>query len=160
VKRIALWFSATTTAVMLLFGYHTSLSGPATAQSTGTVAAAGIVTETPVVTTSPSASPSTSPSTSAGTTTTSTTKTVNGAAVSTRYGDIQVQIVVSGSKIVKATAIAYSTRGKDGEINAYAIPTLQTETLTAQGAGIDTVSGATFTSDGYRQSLQSALDAL
>lgn len=148
-KRIALWFSGTTTALMVLFSYHTSLSGPAAAQSSGTVAAAGVV--------APTATPSASPTTS--TSPTSSTRTVNGQAVSTRYGEIQVQVVVSGSKVVKATAIAYSTNGRDGEINAYAIPVLQQETVAAQSASIDTVSGATFTSQGYVQSLQSALDA-
>jgi uncharacterized protein with FMN-binding domain len=136
--RIALWFSSTITVLMLLLGYHTSLSGASTSAGTGTVAAAGIVKPT---------------------VTTASTVTINGKAVATQYGDIQVQIVVSGKKIVKATAIAYSTNGTDGEINAYAIPRLQTETLSKQSASIDTVSGATYTSDGYRQSLQSAIDA-
>jgi uncharacterized protein with FMN-binding domain len=140
-KRLALWFSATIATLMLLFGYHTSLAGPAT--TAGTVAATGVVNPSPGATTSTSSS---------------TTK-VNGAAASTRYGDVQVQIVVSGGKIVKATAIAYSTGGRDGEINAYAIPTLQSETLTKQSASLDTVSGATYTSEGYMQSLQSAIDA-
>ena len=144
-KRIALWFSGTTTVLLALFSYHTSTSGAAVSQATGTVAAAGVVTA-PTGTASPA-------------TGTSTTKTVNGAAVPTRYGDVQVQVVVSGTKVVRATAIAYSTNGRDGEINAYAIPVLQQETLAAQSASIDTVSGATYTSQGYIQSLQSALDA-
>lgn len=144
-KRIALWFSGTTTVLLALFSYHTSTSGAAVAQATGTVAAAGVVTA-PTGTASPA-------------TGTSTTKTVNGAAVPTRYGDVQVQVVVSGTKVVRATAIAYSTNGRDGEINAYAVPVLQQETLAAQSASIDTVSGATYTSQGYIQSLQSALDA-
>ena len=49
--------------------------------------------------------------------------------------------------------------GRDQEINAYALPVLREETLAAQSAHIDTVSGATVTSDGYRESLQAALDA-
>ena len=49
--------------------------------------------------------------------------------------------------------------GRDQQINAYALPALRQETLDAQSATIDAVSGATVTSDGYRQSLQSALDA-
>jgi len=160
-KRIALWFSATTTALLLLFGYHASLAGPVTAQATRTAVAAGVVT--------PSASPAAAgtsaptlprPATTATRAASTKRVTANGSAVSTRYGDIQVQIVVTGTEIVKATAITYSTQGRDGEINSYAIPALQNETVTAQSANIDNVSGATYTSDGYRQSLQSALDAV
>lgn len=84
--------------------------------------------------------------------------TATGVAVSTRYGPVQVQVVVSAGKVVTATAVEYPTGGRDGEINSYAIPVLQSETVTAQSAAIDTVSGATFTSEGYKQSLQSALD--
>jgi uncharacterized protein with FMN-binding domain len=88
------------------------------------------------------------------------TVTVNGAAVDTDYGPVQVQISLRGSKIISATAIAYPQgSGRDLEINSYAIPMLQQDTVTKQSAQIDTVSGATYTSDGYRQSLQSALDA-
>jgi uncharacterized protein with FMN-binding domain len=88
------------------------------------------------------------------------TVTVNGAAVDTDYGPVQVQLKLSGSKIISATAIAYPQgSGRDVEINSYAIPMLQQDTVAKQSDQIDTVSGATYTSDGYRQSLQSALDA-
>jgi uncharacterized protein with FMN-binding domain len=139
-KRLGLWFSGTIAALLLLFGYHTSLAGPVTRGAA--VVATGVVPPSPGATVP-----------------TSSTTTVNGAAVSTRFGDVQVQIVVAGGKIVKATAISYATGGRDGEINAYAIPTLQSETVASQSASIDTVSGATYTSDGYRRSLQSAIDA-
>jgi uncharacterized protein with FMN-binding domain len=90
-----------------------------------------------------------------------TTVTVNGAVVDTNYGPVQVQITVSGGRITHAEAIVYPQgSGRDQEINSYAIPQLDQETLDAQSAQIDTVSGATYTSDGYRQSLQSALDAV
>ena len=89
-----------------------------------------------------------------------TNRTINGAAVDTRYGPVQVQIKVSGSRIVSANAIVYPTESsRDRQINDRAIPQLNDETLQAQSANIDTVSGASYTSDGYRQSLQSALDA-
>ena len=85
---------------------------------------------------------------------------VNGATVDTKYGPVQVQLDVRNGSIVSATAIQYpQSGGRDRQINSYAIPVLQQETVTAQSAQIDTVSGATFTSDGYRQSLQSAIDA-
>lgn len=86
--------------------------------------------------------------------------TVNGQAAETRYGPVQVQIVVSSRRIVRADAIDYpQSGGRDQEINSQAIPELDQQALQAQSARIDGVSGATYTSDGYRQSLQSALDA-
>jgi uncharacterized protein with FMN-binding domain len=86
--------------------------------------------------------------------------TVNGGAADTMYGPVQVQITVRGAQIVSAHAIAYPQGGgRDQQINSYAIPQLDQEVLRAQSARIDTVSGATFTSDGYRRSLQSAIDA-
>jgi uncharacterized protein with FMN-binding domain len=86
--------------------------------------------------------------------------TVNGRAVDTDYGPVQVQITLQGKRIVRATAVAYpQDTGRDREINSYAIPRLDKEALAAQSAQIDAVSGASYTSGGYRQSLQSALDA-
>jgi uncharacterized protein with FMN-binding domain len=90
----------------------------------------------------------------------SATTVVNGTSVDTRYGPVQVQLHVRGGRIVSATAIDYPQgSGRDREINSFAIPVLQKEAIAAQSARIDTVSGATFTSDGYRTSLQAALDA-
>jgi hypothetical protein len=85
---------------------------------------------------------------------------VNGTPADTYYGPVQVELALVGGRITAATAIDYPTAGgRDRQINAYAIPVLQDETVTAQSDQVDTVSGATFTSDGYRRSLQSALDA-
>ena len=94
------------------------------------------------------------------TATTAPSVVVNGQSVDTRYGPVQVQITIRSHRIVKAEAIDYP-RGSstDRQINDYAIPQLDDETLQAQSAQIDTVSGATYTSDGYRSSLQSALDS-
>jgi uncharacterized protein with FMN-binding domain len=71
-----------------------------------------------------------------------------------------VQLHIRGGRIVSATAIDYPQgSGRDREINSFAVPILQKETVSAQSAQIDTVSGATFTSEGYKTSLQAALDA-
>ncbi|MGZ0153476.1 FMN-binding protein [Kribbella sp. WER1] len=86
--------------------------------------------------------------------------TVNGTSAGTRYGPVQVRITVRSSKLVAVDALVYpSSGGRDREISSYALPQLKQEALAAQSFHIDTVSGATFTSDGYRRSLQSALDA-
>ncbi|MFJ8783241.1 MULTISPECIES: FMN-binding protein [unclassified Streptomyces] len=105
--------------------------------------------------------PSSSASASSGTGSAATgTKTVTGDTVQTRWGPVQVRITVKDGKLTEVTAVTYPTDNpRDQEINSYALPRLRTEALQAQSAEIDTVSGATYTSDGYRQSLQSALDS-
>ncbi|QHT55588.1 FMN-binding protein [Cellulomonas sp. H30R-01] len=85
--------------------------------------------------------------------------TFTGAEVQTRWGPVQVQIVVQDGRITSADAVTYpDANGHDRQINAYAIPQLDQEVVQAQGASIDLVSGATVTSDGYVQSLQDAID--
>jgi uncharacterized protein with FMN-binding domain len=77
----------------------------------------------------------------------------------TQWGPVQVQLTVAGGAISKVTVLQYpSGNGKDQEINDYALPILTKETVDAQSAQIDMVSGATVTSNGYLESLQSALD--
>lgn len=108
----------------------------------------------------PSARPSVTKTPAPTATKTSTAVTVNGVPVDTRYGPVQVQVRIRDGKVVFADAIDYpQSERRSREINSYAIPQLNQETLDAQSANIDTVSGATYTSDGYRESLQSALDA-
>jgi uncharacterized protein with FMN-binding domain len=86
--------------------------------------------------------------------------TVAGDLVQTQYGPVQVEITMRSGRITQARALARPSGDRQTDsINSYAIPQLIQETLAAQSARIDTVSGATFTSGGYRQSLQSALDA-
>ncbi|MCX5372226.1 FMN-binding protein [Streptomyces sp. NBC_00015] len=88
------------------------------------------------------------------------TRSVTGDSVQTRWGPVQVRVTLKGGRLTDVTAVTYPQENpRDQQINAYAIPQLTREALTAQSADIDTVSGATYTSDGYRQSLQSALDS-
>ena len=88
------------------------------------------------------------------------TVTVNGSPASTQYGPVQVQITLTNGRITAAKAITYPRYDhREQQINDPAIPQLNQEALQAQSATIDTVSGATYTSEGYQQSLQSALDA-
>ncbi|MGW4320111.1 FMN-binding protein [Streptomyces sp. NPDC004684] len=97
---------------------------------------------------------------SGGTTGSTGTKTVTGESAQTRWGPVQVRITLEGGRITDVTAVVYPTENpRDQEINSYAIPELRREALAAQSADIDSVSGATYTSDGYRTSLQSALDS-
>jgi uncharacterized protein with FMN-binding domain len=86
--------------------------------------------------------------------------TVNGTSEGTRYGPVQVRATIRSHRLTAVTALVYpASGGRDREISSFALPQLEQEAITAQSATIDTVSGATFTSDGYRRSLQSALDA-
>lgn len=151
-RRITLWLLSTVAAVVLLFSYRTSTeSGGSITAST----AAGGTTPAPASSTSQPAGASTS---TGGTS--SITKTYNGSVAQTRWGPVQVTITVQDGKITDVAVPVYpSGNGRDQEINAYALPILRQETLSAQNAGIDTVSGATVTSDGYLESLQAALDA-
>jgi uncharacterized protein with FMN-binding domain len=85
--------------------------------------------------------------------------TVTGDAADTRWGPVQVRITVTNGKLSDVTAVEYpSENPRDQEINSYAIPALNREALSAGNAKIDMISGATYTSQGYVQSLQSALD--
>ncbi|GAA3023719.1 FMN-binding protein [Streptomyces glomeratus] len=87
-------------------------------------------------------------------------KTVTGTSVPTRWGPVQVRVTMTKGRITDVTAVDYpQDNPRDQEINGYALPQLRREVLAAQSASIDTVSGASYTSEGYRQSLQSALDS-
>ncbi|PKW06662.1 Uncharacterized protein, contains FMN-binding domain [Streptomyces sp. 1222.5] len=85
-------------------------------------------------------------------------RTVTGKAVQTQYGPVQVRITVGGGKIVKADAVQAPKGGLSDQKTRLAVPKLNQEAVAAGNADIDAVSGATYTSTGYKQSLQSALD--
>jgi uncharacterized protein with FMN-binding domain len=154
-KRIVLWFMSTLTVVTLLFGYHTSTSSQMAGGTTSVLAAPNGTTSG---TTSGGTSGTTSGTTDGGGTATST-GTVTGDSTDTRWGPVQVQITVANGTITDVKVIDYpSGNGRDQQINSRALPVLVQETLDAQSANIDMVSGATVTSEGYLGSLQSALD--
>jgi uncharacterized protein with FMN-binding domain len=96
---------------------------------------------------------------SSATSTAPVTKSYTGSAVQTQYGIVQIKVTVSGSKITNVSFVQLTAFDPQSqEINSQAGPILLQETMSAQSANIDVVSGATYTSDGYLQSLQSALD--
>ena len=148
-RKIVVALMGTVSGLIMLFSYHTSLSGPGTLAVPPSIGA--------------STTTSSSGSTSAGGSSTSSAggsaTTVTGDTAQTRWGPVQVQVTVAGGKITDVTAVQYPNgNGRDQEINSYALPVLAKEALAAQSANIDHVSGATVTSDGYVQSLQSAID--
>ncbi|AOR35364.1 FMN-binding protein [Streptomyces fodineus] len=85
-------------------------------------------------------------------------RTVTGKVAQTQYGPVQVRITVAGGKITRADAVQAPKGGLSDQKTALAVPKLNQEAVTAGSAKIDAVSGATYTSTGYQQSLQSALD--
>jgi uncharacterized protein with FMN-binding domain len=85
---------------------------------------------------------------------------VVGAVVGTPYGDVQVRAVLRGNTLLDVQPLHLTdSGGHSRDLSAMAEPTLRQEALAAQSAKIDAVSGATYTSEGYIQSLQAALDA-
>lgn len=87
------------------------------------------------------------------------TRTVTGAVASTTYGPMQVQLTLAGQTITKVSVLQRTDDGAESnQIDSSAIPKLIGETLAVQSARINAVSGASYTSAGYRKSLQSALD--
>ncbi|MBC7373293.1 MAG: FMN-binding protein [Frankiales bacterium] len=145
--------AATAVSVAGLFLYPTSTGNGILARGPGQVVAVPGIVPAPVIgrPAAPGASPA--PSVAA-------QIVVNGTSVPTRYGPVQVSITVRAGRILSATAVDFpQSGGTDQQINSYAVPLLQQETMKTQSAQIDTVSGATYTSQGYRESLQAALDA-
>ena len=173
-KRIIYGLLATVSGVVLLFSYRTSLeavmpitaentSGTATTPSAPAAAAPATGSSTPSASASPSASDSGSGTGSGAATTPAASGladgTFTGDAARTRYGNVQVAITISGGTITDIQVPQYpNSNREDQQINARALPVLISETASAQSASISMVSGATYTSQGYTQSLQRALD--
>jgi uncharacterized protein with FMN-binding domain len=87
------------------------------------------------------------------------TTSATGSAVSSQYGTVQVKVTKSGGRITAVKAVTMTADSpRSQEIDAQAEPLLRQEALQAQSASIDVVSGATYTSEAYIQSLQGALD--
>ena len=147
-RRILRWFLTTVSMVVLLFTYRTSTSSTLPAGAGTTAGPQGSSEASPTTASGPS---TTLPATAHG--------TFTGSTVDTRWGPVQARITVANGRITAVDVVQYPTGNpKDREINADAVPELVDETVQAQGADIDMVSGATVTSTGYVQSLQSALD--
>ncbi|MCX5210384.1 FMN-binding protein [Kitasatospora sp. NBC_00240] len=156
-RRAVVASSATVAGIVLLLSLkpHEAATTPAAiGTDTGTGAGAGTGTGSGTGAEADAASPSAGTGAAAG-----TVRTVTGTAANTRFGPVQVKVTLDGTKITKVEAIQYPTQDRrDQEINSYAVPLLDQEAVDAQSADIDVVSGATFTSQGYTTSLQSALD--
>lgn len=129
---------------------------PTTSSNGNATSANTTATTTPATTAATAA-----PTAQAVTATKTTSGTITGQAVGTRFGPLQLSATVSGGKITNIDAIQYPANdGRSMQISSYAIPILTQQALSAQSANIQGVGGATYTTRGYLQSLQSILDQL
>jgi uncharacterized protein with FMN-binding domain len=179
-RRAVLTLGGTVAGLAALFSFKTHVPGitPAAATSTPTglsasappspmvsvlASASASPTKKAKKKTAPKATPTTAPpsqeapaapSTPAPTKSSAPSGTFTGSDESTNYGDVQVQITVANGKITAANDVQQPSDNTASQ----AVPQLNSEVLTAQSANIHSVSGATYTSNGYIQSLQSAVD--
>jgi uncharacterized protein with FMN-binding domain len=151
-RAAALGMSLATTAG--LAGIFATMSRPATAETAAVIVSDGSSRVTDLVAPSPA-----EPLARAGQDSQPTV--VDGAVFRNKWGPVQVEATFApdGTLADVTTLQTPDDRGRSVRINDYAVPRLNREALTVQSAAVDTVSGATYTSDGYRQSLQSAIDA-
>ncbi|MGB3829895.1 MAG: FMN-binding protein [Ornithinimicrobium sp.] len=138
--RILIWLASTIASVVLLFGYPSSTVGPAPSVQAGP-AVAGMKAW--------AANPGTD----------ATTAAYTGDVVSTRYGPVQVQVTATAGKVtdVKVLQVPWSN-GEDKAINGRAVPELNAQVVDGNARDVQMVSGASYTSSAYIDSLQSALD--
>jgi uncharacterized protein with FMN-binding domain len=127
-----------------------------------TAPASGAPPSNPPTTGSPPTSnfsPQTTPKTTPPTAAAGQTRTITGDAVDSQYGIVQIQVTLKGNQIADIVALQMpNSHRRSVEISQQAEPILRQEVLQAQSAQINIVSGATFTSESYAQSLQGALD--
>jgi uncharacterized protein with FMN-binding domain len=150
------------TAGILAFHPHAAAVPTATAATTAATAPASSGAAKTTASSSSGSSGSSGYSGSSGSSGSSgVSGTATGEAISTQYGPVQVRVIVADGKITNIQGLVLTGNDpRSAQISSFAEPTLKQEALSKQSADIDAVSGATFTSAGYAQSLQSALDKL
>jgi len=157
--RAVLAIGGTAAGLAALLSFKTHVPGTASAAPPPASPTTAGAAPTPAASTSPKASKSPKASTSQGAAASAATRTVTGTVANTEHGPMQVQVTLAGQKITKVTVLQQTNDGSESvQIDSFAIPKLNSETLVAQSAHINAVSGASYTSSGYIQSLQSALD--
>lgn len=180
-RRSGLVFSGTMVGLVGLLGYRAmapsslafSVAPPATGSATTTTLGGSTTTSPPSTTTSTTPRTVTSTTTRTSTTTPPTTtttttapptasRTATGSLVDYSYGILSVKVTVTGSKIVKVSIASINDGGNylSQSIDSRSIPQLEQQALAVQSASIQGVSGASYTSAGFAQSLQSALGKL
>jgi uncharacterized protein with FMN-binding domain len=145
-RRAPIAIIATVAGLAAVLGYHPHSRPPASVTAQSPPAAS---------TPAPARSRASRPPATTG------VRQVTGTDVPNQYGDVQVRLTSAGGRITKVTVLRLpSADGQSQQISSFAGPQLAQQTIAAQSANIDGVSGATYTSDSYRTSLQSAIDQL
>ncbi|MEY9947628.1 FMN-binding protein [Kitasatospora sp. GAS1066B] len=155
-RKTTMALLSTSAGLALLIGAKAASAGapkPALAATSRLPGAPSSAGHAPTQSAAPASGPSSGPTTAAA------GGRFAGSVVDTPYGPVQVQAVLSGGRLTDVTVLQQTSGGHSSQIDSYALPQLKSEALKAQSANIDAVSGATYTSDGYAQSLQAALDA-
>lgn len=159
-RRVVLALGGTVAGLVMLLSFRSHMASTAsagvTAGSGGTGTSPGASSAAGSGSSAASGAGAASAPVSAGS---GTGTAVTGDAIATPYGPTQVQVTLNAGKIVKVTVLQHTDDGVNSQmIDGHALPLLNNETLAAQSAKIDAVSGASYTSAGYIKSLQSALD--
>lgn len=168
-RRRAIVLSILSSSAVLAAGWQVGMQTQTQVQQTDAAAQATAPGDTATTPTPTPTSGDTSTDTSTDTPTatapaeppgaTGASGTFTGTAASTRFGDVQVQIIVADGSITDVVALQLTNHDqKSVQISNRAAPVLRQEVLTTQSANVQNVSGATYTTDGYLASLQSALD--
>jgi uncharacterized protein with FMN-binding domain len=149
VRRAVLLVAGTVTGLGLVLSYRTPPNGTATLSPSSEAGGTSL-------------SGSRTGSSAGGTNkATPASRNVTGQSVSTQYGPVQVSVTTNGNRITDVSAVALPNGdSRSAQISSYAEPQLRQQALAAQSAGISGVAGASYTSQGYEQSLQSALTQL
>lgn len=159
-KRAPVVLMATIAGLAGVLSFHTKPATLSLGQTLGPAAPGGSPTSAPTSTTGSGSSGS--PATTSPSAAPSATRTATGAAINYNYGVLSVAATVSGTKLTNVTIASIDEGGnfRSQSIDQQAVPVLEQEALQAQSADIQGVSGASYTSTGFEQSLQSALTQL
>ena len=169
-RRAPLVITGTACGLVAVIGYHAAVpQASALTSASGSTGTGSLQVGGPSSTTSSSSRSATASAASGSTTASSATagsgvlatRSAVGSDVQYPYGDVEVKVTMTGAKVTNVTLQRHDvTDPRSQQIDAYVLPILRTQALTAQSAKLDGVSGASYTSAAYEQSLQSALDKL
>jgi uncharacterized protein with FMN-binding domain len=161
-KRAPIVLTGTACGLVAVIGYHAAAPQAAALTSSSSAGRANTATTaTSSSTVKSSTTPATASTAKTSTTAAAATRSAVGSDAQYQYGDLEVKVTMTGSRITDVSVAkldVYDPRSES--IDQYAIPELRSEALSAQSANIDGVSGASYTSAAYEQSLQSAIDKL
>ncbi len=164
--RIIIWLASTIASLVLLFGYPSSTTGATSSVQVGPaipgMQASAASPSTPTGargTSTPAATGTSSQAATKATPTKAAATTYTGDTVSTPYGPVQVQITATGTTVTDVAVLQVpSSNGQDQAINGRAVPELNAQVVDGNAKDVHAVSGASYTSSAYLDSLQSALD--